>query len=193
MIDRQNQCGRETFEAKYADCRDPWNFAGSPYERGRFDEIIGALGRAHYERAFEPGCSIGELTALLAPRCSSLLATDIAPTAVGRAADRCAPFPHVQILCQDLAAQFPAGRFDLIVFSEIGYYFEDDALTALARRLAEHLSPRGELLAAHWLGTSEDHVLHGGEVHEILRRTLEFPGIIQRRGPDFLVERWQRA
>ncbi len=193
MIDRQNQCGREAFEAKYADCRDPWNFAASPYERGRFDEIIGALGRARYERAFEPGCSIGEQTALLAPRCASLLATDISPTAAACAADRCAPFPHVRCLCQDVAAQLPAGCFDLIVFSEIGYYFEGAALAALTRRLTQHLSPHGELLAAHWLGTSEDHVLHGSEVHDILRRTVEFPGIIQRRGPDFVVERWQRA
>jgi hypothetical protein len=51
---------------------------------------------------FEPGCSVGELTALLAPRCDRLLATDAFQTAVERARQRCAEFGNARIRCSDL-------------------------------------------------------------------------------------------
>ena len=38
--------------------------------------------RERYASAFEPGCSIGVLTAQLAPRCDRLLACDVAAAAV---------------------------------------------------------------------------------------------------------------
>ena len=60
----------EVFEALYRADPDPWRFASSTYEQGRYATLLRALQRDHYEYAFEPGCSIGEFTALLAPRCA---------------------------------------------------------------------------------------------------------------------------
>jgi Nodulation protein S (NodS) len=55
-----------SFEAKYRHSPDPWQFAASPYEQRRYAAILRSLSRARYSRAFEPGCSVGVLTAALA-------------------------------------------------------------------------------------------------------------------------------
>jgi SAM-dependent methyltransferase len=169
----------EMFEALYRADPDPWRFASSTYEQGRYATLLQALQRDHYEYAFEPGCSIGEFTALLAPRCARLLATDVSATAVGAARQRCRALPQVEISHADLRViDAPGARFDLIVLSEIGYYFAADQLVRIAIGLSNQLLPGGEFLAAHWLGHSTDHVLHGDEVHATL---IECMPLAQRR------------
>ena len=61
-----------------------------------------------------------------------------------------------------MPGDWPGGTFDLVVLSEIGYYFELDELAAPA---TASLDPGGTLIAAQWLRNSADHVLHGDEVH----------------------------
>jgi SAM-dependent methyltransferase len=160
------------FEAKYQRSSDPWLFAASPYEQRRYLTTLRALKRPRYSRVFEPGCSVGVLTAALAARCDALIACDIAPTAVRLAQQRCAAFPHARIVQADLAKSMPQGPFDLIVFSEIGYYFAPAQLAEIATALSARIAPGGEFVAVHWRGESEDHVLHGEEVHAILKETL---------------------
>jgi protein-L-isoaspartate O-methyltransferase len=161
------------FEAKYLRSADPWEFAVSPYEQRRYATTLRSLTRSYYARAFEPGCSVGVLTAALAERCGELVACDIAPTAVHLARERCERFPNVRIDQGDLANAIPQGPFDLIVFSEIGYYFEPAALAEIVRALAARMGQGGEFVAVHWRGRSEDHVLHGDEVHAILKESLK--------------------
>jgi SAM-dependent methyltransferase len=180
------------FEARYRSAPDPWNFATSPYERLRYREILDGLSRTRYRSAFEPGCSVGELTARLALRCDRLLATDIAPTAVGRAQFRCAKSGNVSIRCGDLSREIPEGPFDLIVFSEIGYYFSSNHLAAIARELTRTLDADGEFMAVHWLGHSRDHLLHGDEVHRVLEASLDLARINGHRAPGFRIDSWVR-
>lgn len=182
------------FEAKYRQSQDPWNFAGSPYERDRYQVTLRSLMRRHYRRAFEPACSVGELTAGLATRCGEVLAIDIAPSAVERARERCAHLSNVAISCADLGAQCPAGPFDLIVFSELGYYFSRSKLKQVAQTLSASLDMGGELIAVHWLGDSEDHRLHGDEVHSVLGAALapSCTWIKGARRPGFRLDTWRR-
>jgi SAM-dependent methyltransferase len=180
------------FEARYRTTPDPWNFATSPYERLRYRDILDALSKSRYRSAFEPGCSVGELTAQLASRCDRILATDIAPTAVGRARLRCAQSSNVIVACADLSCEIPEGPFDLIIFSEIGYYFDRERLAALARDLSCTLDAGGEFVAVHWLGHSQDHVLHGDVVHQVLEASLDLQRIKARRSPGFRIDTWMR-
>jgi len=183
------------FEAKYRDSPDPWQFAASPYEQRRYSTLLRSLTQARYSRAFEPGCSVGVLTAALAERCDSLLACDIAPTAVHLARQRCAGFSNVRIDQADLAKSVPPGRFDLIVFSELGYYFSAAVLARIIRALAKRITPGGEFVAVHWRGRSEDHVLEGDAVHAILKATLEqrYTWLKGERYPEFRLDLWQRG
>ena len=182
------------FEAKYRRTGDPWDFAGSRYERDRYELTLRSLMRTRYRRAFEPACSIGVLTAALAERCDEVQAIDIAPSAVVMARKRCANFPRVTISCADLAAQCAEGPFDLIVFSELGYYFSERQLRRIAESLGAALDIGGELIGVHWLGTSEDHLLHGDRVHAILKDTLmkSCAWIKGARRPGFRLDTWRR-
>jgi protein-L-isoaspartate O-methyltransferase len=182
------------FETKYREASDPWNFAESPYERGRYEVTLRSLMRTHYRRALEPACSIGVLTAALAERCDEVQALDIAPSAVAAARKRCAKFSGVKIHCADVLSQCPNGPFDLIVFSELGYYFEARPLVQLIESLTERLEVGGEWVAVHWLGVSPHHLLQGDEVHDILKDTLSrsCTWISGARHPGFRLDTWRR-
>jgi SAM-dependent methyltransferase len=181
------------FEDKYRHNPDPWAFESSEYELARYNVIVDALKYRRYERAFEPGCSIGVLTQRLAPLCEQLLSMDISATAVSLARQRFHDLPNVQIICGEFPSQMPHGSFDLIVLSEIGYYFDRFALQQSTRKLRRRLRSSGTLLAVHWLGESEDHVLSGDEVHEILDRSLDLILKQSDRYAGFRLDRWAAA
>ncbi len=142
-------CTPESFESRYRRSPDPWHFSTSAYELTRYQLTLAALPLDYYARAFEPGCSIGELTARLAPRCGHLLATDISPTSVGLARQRCMSFRNVHIECADVRDAVLEAPPDLIVLSELAYYFDCDEVARLAARLGNTLCNGGTLLAVH--------------------------------------------
>jgi SAM-dependent methyltransferase len=163
---------REFFERMYTATDDPWSFSSSEYERGRYDTILGFVPAGSFGRVFEPGCSIGELTVQLAQRCGFVTAIDIAEAAIETARERCREFDNVELRQGSLLDGIPSGPFDLVVFSEIGYYFSKSQLIEIGSALADHVEPGGQLLAVHWTGTSPDHLLGGDDVHDILREHL---------------------
>ena len=65
--------GAAYFDAMYQDATDPWGFEERWYEQRKYAISLAQLPARRYRRAFEPGCSIGVLSALLAPRCDALL------------------------------------------------------------------------------------------------------------------------
>jgi protein-L-isoaspartate O-methyltransferase len=181
------------FEERYRNDPDPWNFSASAYERNRYRRVMEALPRLSYPRAFEPGCSVGELTAQLAEVCGHVVATDVAPSAVARARRRCAGLENVEIHCADIVGGVPAGPFDLIVFSEIGYYFSAAGLERISRALSRSLNVGGDLIAAHWLGESVDHRAHGDDVHRRLLESLPLRWLNGERHRGFRIDVWRRA
>ena len=180
------------FEGLYQSGRDPWQFRTAAYERRRYATLLAALRKDHYRCALEPGCSIGEFTALLAPRCDQLIAFDFAPSAVVTARARCQHLPQVKAFVSDLLSFRADGEFDLIVLSEVGYYFQPGTLYHALSRLQSALQPGGELLAAHWLGRSPDHVMHGDTVHGVLREALSMTLVHTRRHDGFRADVWIR-
>lgn len=188
-----NTVSKEFFEEKYRANRDPWKFASSPYELNRYDQIMRLLGNRTFDHGFEPGCSIGVLTERLAGPCRALFAMDISPTAVAMARLRCEGYPNVTIIEGDLPDDLPRETFDLIVFSEIGYYFERGVLGEIRDLLTDRLTQQGVLVGAHWLGKSADHPLTGDEVHNVLRLSNSLRMTASRRHDGFLLESWERV
>jgi SAM-dependent methyltransferase len=185
-------CTPEAFERRYRGRWDPWSFRTSAYERGRYEATLGHLPGNRYAFAYEPGCSIGELTALLAPRCDQVLATDVSPTAVARATGRCAVFHHVRVECRDVRETVLETAPDLIVLSELAYYLDAHELEILAAGLGRALSSGGTLIAVHWVGKSRDHVLHADEAHEVLLRALPLQHDLSERHLGFRIDRWSQ-
>jgi SAM-dependent methyltransferase len=182
----------EFFDAKYERSADPWNFASSAYELQRYSAIVGSLRPRTFERAFEPGCSIGVLTERLAEFCKHVDALDVSARAIARASERCRPLPNVHIKVGSLVNAMPGGQFDLIVLSEIGYYFESPALAAIGKDLVSRLIPRGVLLGAHWLGYSPDHLLSGDQVHGIMDALPGLKTSFAERYPGYRINHWTK-
>jgi SAM-dependent methyltransferase len=183
---------RDFFEQKYLKNADPWSFASSSYEQCRYDAIFRSLNHRRYRHGFEPGCSIGLLTERLASVCQYVDAMDISPTAVRYARERCRGLLNVDIECGALPDLIPIGSFDLVVLSEIGYYFDEEELERLAKNILAQMSISGVLVATHWLGVSEDHLLSGERVHEILG---SLQGLVHEHAEHhagFRLDRWKR-
>lgn len=153
------------FDHVYAAKRDPWDFETSPYEREKYAATVAALPRPRYAEAFEIGCSLGVLTAQLAPRCSHLLAVDVSEAALAQARARCTGLRQVEIRNLRVPEEFPSQRFDLVVLSEVGYYWSPADLTRAADQLLAGLNPGGQLLLVHWTPPVHDYPLTGDEVH----------------------------
>jgi SAM-dependent methyltransferase len=188
-----NTVSREFFEQKYRASSDPWDFASSSYELNRYDQIMRVLEGRTFQHGFELGCSIGVLTERLALRCQRLLAMDISPSAVAIARKRCACYPNVTCVEGALPQDLPEDTFDLLIFSEIGYYFERDRLAAVWDLLAKHVAHCGVLIGVHWLGSSADHLLTADEVHHVLRLNNSIRMNVSQRHAGFLLESWERA
>jgi SAM-dependent methyltransferase len=168
----RERLGREYFEDLYEASPDPWGFETSPYERRKYERTLSALAprRRRYHRALEVGCSIGVFTAMLAPLCEELLAVDVSEKAVAVAKARLNNLPHVSVERLTLPEETPEGPFDLIVASEVLYYWPKDVMLAALRRFEEVLTPGGVLLAVHWRKETKTYPLQGDEVHELLLR-----------------------
>ena len=191
MTDARGSLPAAYFDALYARDPDPWRFASSDYERGKYDETLAALRRRPYKRALEIGCSIGVLTARLAEVCDALLATDVSNQALAAAKARCADQPNVRFELMGFPDQTPSGEFDLIVLSEVLYYLSPDDLDRAADRTMERLAPNGEALLVHWLGETPDYPLTGDEAADrfIARAT---DGTANQTAPTLTIDRRTR-
>jgi predicted TPR repeat methyltransferase len=169
MMNRQNASIPDAyFEALYHGGRDPWQFATSEYEREKYAATLAAIGSARFMRAWEVGCSIGVFTHALAEHCDSLLAVDVADSALAQARVRCADRPQVCFQRMRIPYEWPAGRFDLIVFSEVLYYLVPADIREAALRSTLSLSPRGRIVLVHWTGET-DYPCTGDQAAELFR------------------------
>jgi SAM-dependent methyltransferase len=170
------------FEGMYRRAEDPWGFATRWYEERKRAVLLACLPEARFASAYEPGCSLGLLTAELAGRCGAVLAADASTTALARAGERLGGHPNVRLERHQLPHDWPAGRtFDLVVLSEILYYFGDDDAVAVADLAVAAVEPGGCLVSAHWRHPVPGYPHGGDEAEQVLavaartalRRTVE--------------------
>jgi SAM-dependent methyltransferase len=159
------------FEDLYSQDPDPWKFETSAYERDKYAATIEALGSERATRALEVGCANGVLTRALAEHCQALLAIDVSATALAQARTRCSDLPHVRFLLAGIPGDSVPGSFDLIVLSEVAYYWDDRDAARAAAAFKAARSPGGRILLVHWLGET-DYPASGDDAVERLRRLL---------------------
>ena len=183
---------RQYFHDIYADVDDPWSFATSSYEQRKYALTVDALPRERYLSAFEPGCSIGVLTELLAPRCDSLLAVDIVPSALRRAARRLKDFENVAVECRAIPESWPDEMFDLVVLSEIAYYFDVLALRDVIEHLECSTQPGAHVVAVHWRGET-NYPLTGDQAHVLIDGSDRLRNVVHHVEGAFLLDLWERV
>jgi hypothetical protein len=183
---------RSYFETMYAASDDPWHFATSSYELRKYALTVASLPRSRYDSAFEPGCSIGVLSEQLATRCHQLLATDLVIDAVAVATRRLEGHRHVRVEHRAIPEQWPHEIFDLIVFSEIAYYFDEPALGEIMDLVARSTGTGAHLIAVHWRGET-DYPLTGDHAHELIACTPTLRSVVHHEEEEFLLDVWERV
>ncbi|EYT64918.1 methyltransferase type 12 [Dietzia sp. UCD-THP] len=181
------------FESMYADSSDPWDFATAWYELRRYGLVVASLPEQRYRVCFEPACSVGVLTEMLAARCDEVHAVDVVDTAAEQARTRLADagLDHAHVRTADALDPWPRASCDLLVLSEFLYYTPEDELDGLITDLLRLAEPGGTVVACHWLGRSSDHACTGEQVHAALERsTLTL--LAHHREKDFLLQTFRR-
>jgi LmbE family N-acetylglucosaminyl deacetylase/SAM-dependent methyltransferase len=176
------------FDAVHARDEDPWHYTSSWYEHRKRTLTLAALPAGSYAAGLEIGCSIGTLSAELAPRCGRFLAVDASSTAVDRAARRLAHLPAARTRHLTVPNEWPDGSFDLIVVSEVGYYLSPAELAGLFDRIEGALMPGGTLVLCHWRHPVSGWELDGDSVHAAARQQLGWTGGGIYRERDFVLE-----
>ena len=154
------------FDEVYREKEDPWNLATSNYERDKYRTTLAALPRESYGYALEIGCSIGVLTEALVSKCLKILAIDVADAPILQARERLANYPQIELKKMSVPAAFPNENFDLVVMSEVGYFFSIPDLSDLSDKIYDHLNNQGQLILVHWTHFVPDFPLTGDQVHE---------------------------
>ena len=181
----------DSFEAAYRLSPDPWNFESSWYEIRKHQLSLAMLPNARYASCFEPGASIGVLSHGLAARCDRLVTVEASPTAVQVAKGRLQATPNVDVRCGSVPEDWSDEEFDLLVLSEIGYYFDQQSFSELAKRSSSLIATGATVLAVHWLGYSTDHLRHGHDVHIDLLAALGAPKASYSEA-SFRIEVWHQ-
>jgi SAM-dependent methyltransferase len=183
----------EHFDALHASDADPWRVTTSWYERRKRALTMAALPAERYRAAFEPGCSIGAVTELLAERCDRVVAMDAAASAVDRCRARLAGTANVRIVQGRVPEDWPEGHFDLVVLSEIGYYLTPAEVGRAIDRCCTGLVTDGHLVAVHWAHEADDFRTTGRDVHERLRARPELAEHAHYDDPDFRLDVFVRG
>ncbi len=180
------------FDALYAESADPWELASRWYERRKYAITMALLPpRERYRHAFEPGCSIGVLTEQLSARCDHVTAVDVADAALAhadarlRASGSC---DDITLLNRSFDTEWPATDFDLVVISEVGYYFDAATLQETLAREIPRLQPCATILSAHWRHPVSDYPLSGDAVTAIVAGTPGLHRIGGYRDDDVTIE-----
>ena len=155
----------ELFEGYYATEEDPWHFATSEYERAKYAATIASLPKPRYRDVFEVGCSIGLMSRMLAERADSVLGVDVVESALETARRNCAGLPNVRFELGVVPRDWPEGRFDLIMLSEVICFFDRADLARLVAHVEGSLQPGGDVLVVNWLGQT-NFPLHGDEASD---------------------------
>jgi SAM-dependent methyltransferase len=178
------------FDNLYQADPDPWRFETSDYEAAKYEATIAALPRSHYRSGFEIGGSIGVLTEKLANYCTALLSIDVSTLAQARAIERCRALPQVDFQIMRVPEEFPDRTFDLIVVSEVGYYWNRPDLERSRQGLLDRLEVGGHLLLVHWTLYAKDYPLSGDAVHEAFLELSPTPlrHRLEKREPQYRLD-----
>jgi trans-aconitate methyltransferase len=183
---------QEYFDNLYLAKDDPWDLATKWHDQRKYAVTLASLPRPRYRRCYEPGCSIGLLTRMLAPRCDEILAVDSIASAVHQTKEAVQEFPHVQVQQAVVPAELPDATYDLIVVGDLLYYLSAGDLDALLGGLVERLEPGGDLVAVHFRDRQGENY-DGSHVHAALAQRPELERVVRHEDEWFLLDVLRRS
>ena len=137
----------------------------------RLKEIVSALIESE-DTVLECACGTGLLSAVIAPRCRQLTATDFSEKMLKRAEKNCSPCRNITYAQADVTAlSYPDGSFDKVVAGNV-IHLLDNPLTAL-RELNRVCKDGGRLIIPTYMNQDEK------------GKTSGFAGAVGKAGADF--------
>lgn len=175
----ETKINKAYFDGMYENSTDPWNFAGSDYELDKYQQTILALGGKYFANALEIGCSIGILTEKIADHCSFLLGVDISEKPIAIARERLKDRNGIQFGIFDIPREYPEGKYDLIMLSEVAYYLSKEDLELSRELIFDSLNSGGTLCLVNWRPQIEGCAFNGDEISRIFTGDPAYTNIYQ--------------
>ncbi len=164
---------------------DPFHNWDNSYEVTKRQKALSLLSRPYYDSIFEPACGNGSFTKDLAEITRYILASDWSYSALTQAMKHCQGQSQIEFLLADFPSDLPPHRFDLIVLSEVLYYFSVEQQKEVYHALRKIAKEDAEILLVHWRGKSQDYPSHGDEVHLLARSSGLFRTIREEQSPKY--------
>lgn len=148
--------GEAYFDRIFEADDDPWDLASSEYAAEKFAHTHDVLADRRYARALEVGCAHGVLTSHIVGLCDSLLAVDISTHALSKARERVGDRPELTLGHMTFPAEAPEGEpFDLVILSEVAYYWGLVDLDRTSEWLRGNVAPGGRVILVHYTGETD--------------------------------------
>ncbi|MBZ4487538.1 PIG-L family deacetylase [Microbacterium sp. cx-55] len=175
------------FEEFHSRHDDPWGLDTRWYERRKRALLLASLPRERFSRALELGCASGATTRALAERAASVVAVDASETALARARARGVP-EGVRYALHPLPEEWPTGSYDLIVVSELAYYWSPERLARALDRIDDSATDDAVLVFCHWRRPIDDAAQNGDDVHAALAARRGWRSLVRHVEEDFLLD-----
>ncbi len=176
------------FDDFYARHDDPWGFESRWYEERKRAILLATLPSRALGKVLEIGCSTGLITRELAGRADTVLALDASTAALDAARSRIGDDPAVALQRGAVPEDWPAGTYDAIVLSEVGYYLSARDLQRTIDLIDSSLADAGFLVACHWRHPVAEYPLSGDDVHRALRAVAAWDTLALHEEEDFVLE-----
>lgn len=191
-VDGGSSMPGEWFDAFYARNEDPWGFETRWYERRKRDILMSSFPASSLGEVLEIGCSTGLVTQRLAARADHIVAVDPVRSALDAARARLPDDARVTFVHGQVPRDWPKGRFDTVVLSEVGYYLSRADLASVIELAMDSLREDGCLVACHWRHHVTDYPQTGDDVHAALRAVPGWEALVRHEEADFLLEVYVR-
>ena len=98
---------------------------------------------------------------------------------------------HVRVQERSIPDQWPPGPFDLVVLSEIAYYFDVTDLGCVVACVMDSTTRGAHIVGVHWRGET-DYPLTGERSHRIIADTAGLVTVVHHIEEKFVLDIWER-
>ncbi len=175
------------FDSYYQITDDPWGLNNRWYELRKRTLLLAMLPRERYTHALELGCATGVFTRMLADNSDEVLGVDLSQVALDMARANGVPDNVTLELCE-LPREWPEGRFDLLVLSEVAYYWTPEQFGEALDKIDRSATEDAVFAVCHWRKTKEGTPLTGDDVHAAIGARPEWSVLARHVETDFLMD-----
>jgi hypothetical protein len=82
--------------------------------------------------------------------------------------------------------------FDLVVLSEVAYYFDAETLGYVVTLIVQSTTPGSHVVGVHWRGET-DYPLSGDRAHQLIDKNAALQRVVHHEEEKFVLDVWERT